>query len=135
MIKKYNSFFQILFENEVHDPRRRDNRAVGSSLPLKICLNGKNCHSRSFKSIRCQFHQRFTCTFFVQKCFAQLFSSYMHVTKEKLPKRLLYKKGASKMLMKFTLGVNFINILQSSIYFVLKQKCQTQMFVRATQIL
>jgi len=29
---------------------------------------------------------------------------YLHVTGEKLPKRLLYKKGEQKMLMKLTLG-------------------------------
>jgi len=30
-----------------------------------------------FRSIRCQFHQRLTRPFFVRKCFAQLFSSYV----------------------------------------------------------
>jgi len=53
-----------------------------------------------------QFHQHFMWEFFVRKCFGQL-----HVTKEKLPKRLLYKKSAHKMLMKLTPGLNFINIL------------------------
>jgi len=27
---------------------------------------------------------------------------YLHITREKLPKKLLYKKGARKMLMKLT---------------------------------
>jgi hypothetical protein len=29
-----------------------------------------------YKFSRCQFHQHFTSSFFVQKCFAQLFSTY-----------------------------------------------------------
>ncbi len=42
--------------------------------------------------------------FFVRKCFPKLFSTYIkvHVTREKLPKRLSYEKGARKMLMKLT---------------------------------
>jgi len=51
----------------------------------------------------CQFHQHFTCAFFIQKSFWQLFSSY--VSRKKLPKRLSHKKGRHKMLMKIdTLG-------------------------------
>jgi len=52
-----------------------------------------------------QFHQHFTHTFFVRKYFAQLFF-YLHVTREKLPKRLSYEKCACKMLMKLTPGVD-----------------------------
>jgi len=48
------------------------------------------------------FHQHFMPAFFVRKSFWQLFSTY--VTREKLPKRLLYEKGARKMLMKLTTG-------------------------------
>jgi hypothetical protein len=57
-----------------------------------------------------QFHQHFMQAFFVQKCFAKLFF-HLHVTREKLPKRLLYKKGACKILMELTPGVDFINTL------------------------
>jgi len=35
----------------------------------------------------------------------------LHVTREELPKRLSYKKGVLKMLMKNLHVVNFINIL------------------------
>jgi len=35
--------------------------------------------------------------------------------KEKLCKALLYKKGASKMLVKLSTGGNFTNILQAAI--------------------
>jgi len=45
------------------------------------------------------------------------------VTREKLHKTLLYEKGASKMLMKLTPVVNFINILQAA--FALIFFCQT----------
>jgi len=48
-----------------------------------------------FISYYSQFHQHFTRTFFVQKCFAQLFSSYV-LAKE----ALLYKKRWHKVLMK-----------------------------------
>jgi hypothetical protein len=47
-----------------------------------------------------QFHQRFTREFYIQKYFQQLF--LLIVTREKLPKRRLYKKFARKMLMKLT---------------------------------
>jgi len=36
------------------------------------------------------------------------------VTREKLPETLSYKKSTSKMLMKFTTGINFTNILQAA---------------------
>jgi len=42
-----------------------------------------------------QFHQNFMQAFFVQKCFVKLFF-HLHVTREKLPKRLLYKKALVK---------------------------------------
>jgi len=50
-----------------------------------------------------QIHQHFTRAFFVQKCFMQLFF-FLHVTREKLSKRLSYEKGARKMLMKLISG-------------------------------
>jgi hypothetical protein len=34
-----------------------------------------------------------------------------NATREKLPKRLTYKKGKHKMLMNLTPGVNFTNVL------------------------
>jgi len=36
---------------------------------------------------------------------------HLHVTREKLPKRLTDEKEERKMLMKLTPGVSFINIL------------------------
>ncbi len=47
--------------------------------------------------VRCQFHQHFTRKFFVRK-----FVQSQTLSREKLPKRLWYKKGARKMLMKLT---------------------------------
>jgi len=44
-----------------------------------------------------QFHQHFTSTFLVRKCFF-----YQNVTREKLCKAFSYKKCTSKMLMKLT---------------------------------
>jgi len=45
-------------------------------------------------------------TFFVRKCFAQLFSSYALAKGKRIlaKKALLYKKRARKMLMKYTTG-------------------------------
>jgi len=40
---------------------------------------------------------------------------YLHVTREKLPKRLSYEKGVRKMLMKLTSGINFTNILSLNV--------------------
>jgi len=39
-------------------------------------------------------------------CTKELYAAffYLHVTGEKLPKRLFHEKGACKMLMKLTLG-------------------------------
>jgi len=65
--------------------------------------------NRRFGHACSQFHQHFTREFYVRKCFAQLFSSYVFffgfVTKEKLREALLYKKIARKMLMKLTLDM------------------------------
>jgi hypothetical protein len=46
---------------------------------------------------KCQFHQHFSHTFFVQKCFF-----CQNVTREKLRKALSYEKHTHKMLMKLT---------------------------------
>jgi len=48
---------------------------------------------------RCQFHQHFIRAFFIQK-----FVQSQKLTREKLLKRLSYKKCARKMLMKLTQG-------------------------------
>jgi len=42
--------------------------------------------------------------------------SYLHVIIEKLPKRLSYKKGARKMLMKLTPGWKFAKLLKANTY-------------------
>jgi len=55
---------------------------------------------------RCQFHQHFTHTFFVRKCFS-LVTFWQQ-------KALSYKKCVQKMLMKLTAGVKFINVLQAA---------------------
>jgi len=52
---------------------------------------------------RGQFHHHFTPNFFAQKCFAQLFSTNIYLEKS-CQKRLSYKKGVRKMLMKLTPG-------------------------------
>jgi len=49
---------------------------------------------------RCQFHQHFMYKFFKQTLFWHFF--YIHVTREKLPKRHSYEKFVRKMLMKLT---------------------------------
>jgi len=64
----------------------------------------------------CQFHQHFRQTFCAKKLQSQ------NVIREKLRKRLLYKKGALKMLMKLILVVNFINILQAFAPISFRQK-------------
>jgi hypothetical protein len=43
--------------------------------------------------------------------FPKFFRQSQNVTREKLRKALLYEKRARKMLMKFTPGVNLINLL------------------------
>jgi len=60
-------------------------------------------------SIRCQFHQHFTCSFFVRTSFRQIFYSYIW-----LGTKISYKKRARLTLMKLTPGVNFINILRTA---------------------
>ncbi len=49
------------------------------------------------QALLCQFHQRFTCAFFVRKCFF-----HQNLTREKLRKALWYEKCTHKMLMKLT---------------------------------
>jgi len=63
-------------------------------------------HMFEYKSSYCgQFHQLFTYEYFVQThCFGNFF--YIHVTREKLPKRHTYKKIVRKTLMKLTPGHN-----------------------------
>jgi hypothetical protein len=63
----------------------------GQSNAVQVCI----LFTHSFYR---QFHQRFTCAFFVQQCFPELFL-FLHVTREKLPKIFLYEKVALKMLM------------------------------------
>jgi len=53
--------------------------------------------SKMLRQLFCQFHQHFMRAFFVRKCFAQLFSSYVLVKKA-----LSYEKRTLKMLMKLT---------------------------------
>ncbi len=55
-----------------------------------------------------QFHQRFKRAFFLQN-----FGGKSNITREKLPKRRLYRKCVCRMLMKFTPAVNFTNILSA----------------------
>jgi hypothetical protein len=56
-----------------------------------------------------QFHQCFTNMFFVRKSFWQLFSSYVFGFVI-FGAKILYEKGARKVLMKLTPGVDFTNI-------------------------
>jgi len=55
----------------------------------------------------CQVHRHFTRAFFVRKCFAQLFSTYILAL-------FFLAKAAHKILMKLTIGVNFIDILYAA---------------------
>jgi len=57
-----------------------------------------------------QFHQHFAINFFVQKCFAKLFSSYI-LALNFFWRKNLCTKVVLKMLMKLTPVVNFINFL------------------------
>jgi len=57
----------------------------------------------------CQFHQRFTCTFFVQNFGAKKISS-PKLSFVIFGPKILYEKFTHKMLMKLTTFVNFINI-------------------------
>ncbi len=52
---------------------------------------------------------------FLYKSASSSFFFYLHVTREKLPKRLSYEKGVRKMLMKLTSGINFTNILSLNV--------------------
>jgi len=60
---------------------------------------------------RCQFHQHFTCTLFMQNCLSKLFSTYPTVWLCNCCWKEIGTKAARKMLVKLTQGVNFINIL------------------------
>jgi len=57
-----------------------------------------------------QFHRHFTSSFCVNILLPK--SHKANLIREKLQKALSDKKGLSKMLMKLTPGVNFINVLQ-----------------------
>ena len=55
--------------------------------------------------LRCQFHQHFKSSFFVQKCFSKLFSNYSLVLNffgERITAQ--NSKAANRMLMKLTTG-------------------------------
>jgi len=69
-------------------------RKIDSILTLSVSI--LNC-----KTVCRQFQQHFTHDFFCTKVLCTAFF-YLHVTREKLPKRLLYEKGARKMLMELT---------------------------------
>ncbi len=58
---------------------------------------------------RGQFHQHFLHTFFIQKSFLAAFSSYVLALAKNL-----YKKRAHLMLMKLTVGVNFIKVMKAA---------------------
>ena len=73
-----------------------------------------------------RFHQHFTLAFFIQKCFAQLFSSYILAFYFVWHKNI-GKNVVRKMLMKLTPGVNVISILQAAFMLIgpksAKQHC------------
>jgi len=77
-------------------------------------LSKLKCFTRRTNVCMSQFHQHFTRKFFVQKCFAQLFSSIVlalqHFWRKNIP-----AKGLCKMLMKLTLelGNSYDNDLPS----------------------
>ena len=61
-------------------------------------------------SISSTFYERLFCT----KVFSAAFF-YLHVSRKKLRKALLYEKCIPKMLMKLRAGVNFIKVLLAAL--------------------
>jgi hypothetical protein len=68
-------------------------------------LNGECGKSALLESISSTFYAHILRT----KVLCEAFF-YLHVTREKLPKKLLYKKGTHKMLMKLTPGADPIKL-------------------------
>ncbi len=93
------------------------NKAIGVSPTIirLLLVKAESLHTISawIYNTYGQFHQHFTHTFLVRKWLHAAFF-YLHVTREKLPKRLSYKKVASKTLMKLTPSVNFHHQFSSS---------------------
>jgi len=79
-------------------------RNISICIIIHFALESSIFHSNQIATIitlfcvtRSQFHQQFTLTFFVQK-----FVQSQTLSREKLLKRLSYKKCEHKMLMKLT---------------------------------
>jgi len=68
----------------------------GFQINIATSLDKENGSEILYFEVRCQFHQHFTCKFFVRMLFRQLFCSYMHV--EKAAETMFVRK----MLMKLT---------------------------------
>jgi len=85
----------------------RLNSESGSTIFRNLCrLLYRFGDSTNNRATRCQFHHHFTYEFFSYKRhFGSFF--YVHVTREKLPKRRSYEKFVRKMLMKLTTGITF----------------------------
>jgi len=91
MVEKLNCF---LMRNNLHTTTR---------------LNFRKMREKTGNAPWCQFHQHFAHTFFILKCFAQLFSSYILLWQKDFGKKALsYEKWEHKMLMKLTNGKNTI---------------------------
>jgi len=78
---------------------------------LRFGSTPEKCHGTPVEKHCRQSHQHFTCAFFVQKCYAQLFSSYILAKKA-----LSYEKRAHKMFMKFTPGLVRRSIIDNRLY-------------------
>ncbi len=83
-------------------------RSFVKNLPLRLPSN--RC-SRFFQQPTVNFINIIQVGFCTKRRFGSFF--YMHVTRKKLPKQLLYKKPARIMLMKLTPSVNFITVLRA----------------------
>ncbi len=72
---------------------------------VELIYNSSSLLHHWLWEFRCQFHQHFTYKFFVRMSFCQLFLVTFW-----LWQKSLFKKHVRQMLMKLTVGVNFIDI-------------------------
>ncbi len=79
--------------------------SISVEILWRMLANFHQIKTLFVKGLCSQFHQHFAQIFHTKVFWAAFF--YLHVTREKLPKRRLYQKCASKTLMKLTIGERF----------------------------
>jgi hypothetical protein len=122
---RFNSHFTCSFYVHRSQKRKYDSQVMGHSALLGfIRIKASSKHDGEIVRPLVNF-----INFFCMKVLRTAFF-YLHVTKEKLPKRLLYQKGSSNMLMKLTTccilwwrhnPVSIRNVISNTFFFKLNK--------------